>query len=191
MRYKRFIFFKTLCFLTFFLGISVIRSYASSDSNNSGTGAKPTQTSVETFSRGRTFGNDILCVETFEYSPETEFLNANNVKFYKKTLKIVKEFRIMKNHEYRSVAQWEHQFIFTYDKKTFVAAQESDKDINIKTSSSKWSIMDVKEVFSEDKMCLVSVKSVLYKGDSNYIVDGHADVFCTIMGNIGVNTDLH
>ena len=65
MRYKRFAFLKMFCFLALFLGILQVRSYALND--NSGSGAKLSQISSEKLSRGRIFGNDILCMETFEF----------------------------------------------------------------------------------------------------------------------------
>jgi hypothetical protein len=175
------------CLLIFLIGTSGICSYALGESSGTDYGDK--------ISRGRILGNDMQCIETFEYFPETEFLNSKSEKLYKKTLKITKEFNPLEKSSYETAAQWETQLTFIYDKKSFVEVDDPGKNIEIQTSKDKWRVMDIKEVFPTDKICLVSIKSVLYKENLlesyDYIVDGHADVFCSAMGEIGVNTDLH
>ncbi len=196
MRFKKFIFWKMLCFAVLFLGILGMRSYAFAEGIGSESAVKCSQAPSEKISRGRVFGNKILCMETFECFPETEVLKENNKKFYKKTLKVTKEFKIPKeDHSFKTMAQYEFQIIFTYDKDNFVEIENPEKDISFCKNKGNWKIMDVKEIFPEDKIWLVSVKCALYKegllGSHEYIMDDHVDSFCSVMGNIGINTGIH
>ena len=171
--------------------------YALDESSGSKQDDKHPQQSSEKISRGRIFGNKILCTETFEYFTETETsINDNKEKFYKKMLEVTKEFSTRKKHGgFKTLAQCKFQLAFTYDKKSFVKIEDCAKDVSISIGNDDWSIMDVKEIFPDDKICLVSLKCVLYKEDvlgmHKYMMDGHIDVMCSIMGNIGINTDLH
>lgn len=197
MIFRKFNFWKTFFFLALFLGILNMSAYALAESDALKPNDKCSQQSSGKISRGRIFGNKILCTETFECFPETEIL-SNNIKekFYKKTLEVTKEFSARKKDgSFKKLSQCKFQVVFTYDKKTFVKVENCEKDIDISINNDKWSIMDVKEIFPDDKVCLVSLKCVLYKEDllgvHEYMMDGHVDVMCSIMGNIGINTDLH
>ncbi len=194
--FKKINFLKMFCFSVFLFGIFGMSSYAFDETDGSKSNDASSQVSDQKISRGRVFGNNILSMETFEYFPEKEVLGKNEEKLYKKTVKVTKEFGTRKkDNNFKTVAKYEFQVVFTYDKKSFVKVEDAEKDIDVYKSNSKWSIMDVKEIFSDDKICLVSGRCSLYKEDAlgfhTYMADGHADVFCSIMGQVGINADLH
>lgn len=161
---------------------------------------------VKEFYRGRKSG-DIFCEEKVRIFPEEEFMDADGVKLYSRTIEIGKEFKKESKKEdrvdakringsgFESIASHKSKIKFTYDKKTFVKILDPDNDIEEEETGDPWNVMDVKEIFPEDKRCLVSTRCVLYKENRlrvrEYALSSHYDVMCSVSGQIGINTELH
>ncbi len=145
--------------------------------------------------RGKVFGGKSMCVETLEYFPE-EKTNTDNGDIYKKTISAKKEFqKSKKNNAFKTEAEYTIKITFTYDKKTFVKIENIEKDIVSEKVNKKWEIVDLTEILPSKNTCLVSTKCLLYKsGTLNnkiYLNNSHLDIFCSILGEIGINTELH
>lgn len=150
--------------------------------------------SVKEIYRGRISG-DILCSERLRIFPEEKFTDENGKELYSRVVEIGKEFKKTDVKSSKIVASHTSKIKFTYDKKSFVKIDDPDKDIEENETGGSWSVMDVKEIFPSDEQCLVSTRCVLYKENSlrvkNYVLSSHYDVFCSLGGKIGVNTELH
>lgn len=150
--------------------------------------------SVREIYRGRVSG-DILCTEKLKIFPEEKFNDENGNELYSRTIEIGKEFKKEDKKIAKVVASHTSKIKFTYDKKTFVKILNPDKDIEESETGDSWNVMDVKEIFPDDTQCLVSTRCVLYKENSvrirQYVLSSHYDVFCSLDGKIGINTELH
>lgn len=150
--------------------------------------------SVREFHRGRSSGG-ILCMEGLKIFPEEKFTDENGNELYSRTVEVGKEFKKNDNKLSKVVASHTSKIKFTYDKKSFVKICDADKDIEEVKTGNSWSVMDLREIFPEDNQCLVSTRCVLYKENTmrvkEYVLSSHYDVFCSVDGKIGVNTELH
>lgn len=150
--------------------------------------------SVREIYRGRVSG-EILCTEKLKIFPEEKFNDENGNELYSRIIEIGKEFKKEDKKIAKVVASHTSKIKFTYDKKTFVKILNPDKDIEESETGDSWNVMDVKEIFPDDTQCLVSTRCVLYKENSvrirQYVLSSHYDVFCSLDGKIGINTELH
>ena len=149
---------------------------------------------VREFRKGRISG-DILCGERVKIFPEEEFVGEDGQTLFSRTVEIVKEFKKRSKKMTKEVASHTSKIKFTYDKKTFVKIANPDCDIEERETGDIWSVMDVKEIFPQEKNCLVSTRCALYKENKlrikEYVLSSHYDITCSIDGQIGVNTELH
>ena len=149
---------------------------------------------VREFRKGRVSG-DILCGERVKIFPEEKFVSNDGQTLFSRTVEIEKEFKKRGKNATKAVASHTSKKKFTYDRKTFVRIDNPDKDIEESETGDAWSVMDVKEIFPQEKNCLVSTRCALYKENKlrikEYVLSSHYDVTCSIDGQIGVNTELH
>ncbi len=147
------------------------------------------------FSRAQTFPNGITCFEKFKCFKE-EIVSINAIKNYRRTIEVSKIYKKKsKKNTFKTLATCNAKIVISYDKEKSVQIRKYSYDVKHNTPNKKWSLMNVGEIYPQDKSCLLSTKCVLYKeksgGVHNYVMDGHFDVLCTCNGNIGINTDLH
>ena len=145
--------------------------------------------------RGKAFDDNFMCVETFEYFPE-EKIKTDEGDIYKKIIKSKKEFqKNKKNNVFKTEAEHKIKITFTYDKKTFVKIENIEEDIVSEKVNDKWEVIDLTEVLPSKNTCLISTKLLLYKssvlGNKIYLGNSHLDIFCSTLGKIGINTELH
>lgn len=160
--------------------------------DNPQTEASESIETVRNFSRGHIFG-DMLYEEKLKIFPEEKFNDQDDL--YSRTVEVVKKFKKYNKGMAEIVGSHKSKIKFTYDKKTFVKIDNPDKDIEESKIDGSWSIMSIKEIFPDDMQCLVSTRYVLYKENKmrikKYVLSSHYDVFCSLEGKIGVNSEMH
>jgi hypothetical protein len=158
----------------------------------------------------RILGKDCVIQKIFtEIGPELTINEGteSGKKFYK-TICIKGEFESQNSHEKNIVATFVFKVTFNYDKKTFIKIEKPDSDIVCNTESfeeflnyknklfNNFNLISTYEVIpnisSKCNVATVSLINVLYKdhevtGRKQINRRTHADVFCSINGEIGYN----
>lgn len=151
---------------------------------------------MDRVSRGRIFGNNIKSKETIESDAETQVTDAHGKTIYKRMVRASKEFYHQKKDGSSKLnAKYISYITFTYDKSGFVKIMNPNEDIKCVKDKIKWNVSNVIEILPGDKVAVVSNTYGVYKetllGTQKFLCDGHLDVFCSVNGEIGLNSDIN
>lgn len=136
-------------------------------------------------------GNDMVCIEKYDYSPEIKRIKIHNLTVYRKKITVNRKYMKIQNSDASLIASGSYVISFTYDKKSAVKA-----DIKLEKCVKSLGILKcVFEKFCDDNSALVSTKYVVCEKNSTneykYLMDGHTDISCTSNGEILINSDVH
>ena len=137
--------------------------------------------------KSKSFNNNIVCFETIMYSPEISTFHQDGTTTYKKKVTIKREYKRADTMEI--LTDCTVGLTFKYDKDSSVTCKCSMLEKNKKN----YYLKPLMEIFSEEKISTGSVKYTLYQKNIlesyDYIADGHIDVFCSSVGDIGINSN--
>lgn len=155
----------------------------------------------QTMSRGRERFPDLLRTEeNYEILPEVK-IQTKTGTVYRRSVTATKKFSRYdeKTKKHISEITCKNKITFTYDKESFVKIFNPEKDLEAEkkteNKNSKWIICDISEIIPSEEICLVSSRYTLYNhSEISYdeiILDAHLDLFCSVQGEIGINSDMY
>lgn len=194
MKYNR-LFIFILTFFTFSYFVTVFGQSESDEVVD--TIVENTSQLTERISCGKVLDEDILCVEELKCGEEEILENLTNKDLpYRKVLEFKREYRKLdqKTNEYKTLSICFIKATFSYDKKGNVKVNTENADFKFINSDEKWFLMNAKKILSSENSKTMGFIFSLYKqnklGDFIYKIGGHADIFCTSKGELGICTDL-
>ena len=136
-------------------------------------------------------GDDIVCVEKYDYSPEIKRIKIHNLVVYRKKIDVSRKYIKVEDSKSKLIASSGFTVSFTYDKKSSVKSEVKTRN-NIKGLGI---LKNLFEKFHEDGLALVSTKYIVCEKSSRseykYLMDGHVDISCTSNGELLINSDVH
>lgn len=139
--------------------------------------------------KSKIINDNLVCMETVEYSPEISTLHMNGETTYRKKVIIKREYK--KSGTLEALGDCKLSFTFKYDKKSFVRCEP---EVIKKSKKGAYYLKFLTEILPEEKVSTGSVKYNLYQKNIlesyDYILDGHIDVFCSYMGDLGINSNV-
>ena len=141
--------------------------------------------------KGKLVSSKYLCNEKCTFHPETQHISDSGEKIYKKRVDVKRTIEeVSKENQPR--ANLSLNVIFTYDKKSFVKVEQDD--FKNYERCKFWKLKNISEIRPDKSVCLVSDRYIIYKkgsiGVGSHLMEGHVDVMCSLMGDIGLNTNL-
>ena len=159
-----------------------------SGSNSVMAGATTNNCEEGTICKSKSFNNNIVCFETIMYSPEISTSHQDGTITYKKKVTVKREYKRADTMEL--LTDCTVGLTFKYDKDSFVTCKCS----MIEKNKNNYYLKPLMEIFSEEKISTGSVKYNLYEKNIlesyEYIADGHIDVLCSSVGDIGINSNI-
>lgn len=168
--------------------VSLVLSVIISGSNFFMVSATNNNCEEGTICKSKSFNNNISCFETIMYSPEISTFHQDGTTTYKKKVTVKREYKRADTMEVLTNCTVE--LTFKYDKDSFVTCKCS----MIEKNKKNYYLKPLMEIFSEEKISTGSVKYNLYQKNIlesyDYIADGHVDVLCSSVGDIGINSNV-
>ena len=168
--------------------VSLVLSVIISGSNFVMVSAANNNCEEGTICKSKSFSNNIVCFETITYSPEISTFHQDGTTTYRKKVIIKREYKRADSLEV--LTSCTVALTFKYDKDSFVTCKCS----MIEKNKNNYYLKPLMEIFSEEKISTGSVKYNLYQKNIlesyDYIADGHIDVFCSSVGDLGINSNI-
>lgn len=138
--------------------------------------------------RSKPVNDNIVCFETIDYSPEKSIKHTSGKITYRKKIIVKREYK--KTDSLEVLADCTVVFTFKYDKKSYVKCEFTMPGKN----KGEYYLKPLVEILPEKTISTGSIKYNLYQknilGVYDYILDAHIDIFCSSMGDLGINSSM-